>query len=244
MTAAIGAIGVLGSREIGRLVAFGAIASVGTLLTAISLFTPESAAAAIYYIVHSTLTAAALFLIADMVMERQSGDIAPQPVMAQSGLISALFFVAAIAMAGMPPLSGFLGKLLVLDAARDHALAPWVWAVILVSSLVTLLGLARAGTAIFWKSHGLQTRVGHLAATPQSAPSTALTFVAVIGLLILVAVYTVASGPVMRYAEATAADLFDRNTYLKTVMANRDRPVGKDNKDSSPKQDKQSEETH
>ena len=244
MTAAIGAIGVLGSREIGRLVAFGAIASVGTLLTAISLFTPESAAAAIYYIVHSTLTAAALFLIADMVMERQGSDIAPQPVMAQSGLISALFLVAAIAMAGMPPLSGFLGKLLVLDAARDHALAPWVWAVILVSSLVTLLGLARAGTAIFWKSHGLQTRVGQLAATPQSAPSTALTFVAVIGLLILVAVYTVASGPVMRYAEATAADLFDRNTYLKTVLANRDRPVGKDNKDSSPKQDKQSEETH
>ena len=146
----------MGSREIGRLVAFGAITSVGTLLTAISLFTPESAAAAIYYIVHSTLTAAALFLIADMVMERQGGEIAPKPVMAQSGLISALFFVAAIAMAGMPPLSGFLGKLLVLDAARDHALAPWVWAVILISSLVTILGLARAGTQFSGNPTGLK----------------------------------------------------------------------------------------
>ena len=258
MTAAIGAIGVLGSREIGRLVAFGAITSVGTLLTAISLFTPESAAAAIYYIVHSTLTAAALFLIADMVMERQGGEIAPKPVMAHSGLISALFFVAAIAMAGMPPLSGFLGKLLVLDAARDHALAPWVWAVILISSLVTILGLARAGTAIFWKSHGLETPEGYVAEAPQDAPSNALTFVTVTGMLMLLALYTVAAGPVMRYAEATAADLFDRSAYVETVLANRDRPVGDTNEahmhdtfhqadhneNSYPQKDKQSEESH
>ena len=89
----------------------------GTLLIAISLFTQTAAAAALYYLVHSTLAAALLFLVADLVMERQGPvDPAVSKPMPQTGLISALFFAAAIALAGMPPLSGFLGKLLVLDA--------------------------------------------------------------------------------------------------------------------------------
>ena len=41
-------------------------------------------------------------------------------------------------------------------AAREHDLVWWIWAVILIGSLVTIIGLARAGTLIFWKSHGLQ----------------------------------------------------------------------------------------
>ena len=62
----------------------------------------------------------------------------------------------------------------------------------------------------------------------------------------------------MRYAEATAADLFDRSAYVETVLANRDRPVGDaneahkhdtfhqadHNEDSYPQKDKQSEESH
>jgi len=236
LTVAIGAIGVLGSKEIGRLMSFGAITSVGTLLTAIALFTPEATAAALYYTVHSTLAAATLFLVADMVRQRQGDDIAPKPVMAQSGLISVLFFIAAIATAGMPPLSGFLGKLLILDAARDNTLAVWVWAVILTSSLITIMGFARAGTMIFWKSHGLprddsmaepkieveQRNPDDDARTP---PTPALPFVATFGLLAGLVALTLFAGPVMRYTSATAGDLFAPQAYIETVLANRDRPV-------------------
>jgi multicomponent K+:H+ antiporter subunit D len=49
----------------------------------------------------------------------------------QNGLFAALFFAAAIAMAGMPPLSGFLGKLLVLDALRGAGVIGWAWTAIL-----------------------------------------------------------------------------------------------------------------
>ena len=66
-TLAVGSVGLLGAREIGRLMAFGAIASMGTLLVAIALFTPQATAAAVYYAIHSTLAAALMFLVADMI---------------------------------------------------------------------------------------------------------------------------------------------------------------------------------
>ncbi|MDE4099087.1 MULTISPECIES: monovalent cation/H+ antiporter subunit D [Rhodobacterales] len=227
LTLAVGAIGVLGAREIGRLVAFGAITSMGTLLTAVALFTPDSVGAALYYTVHSTLATAFLFLVADMVMERQGGEIAPKPVMKQSGLIAALFFGGSIAMAGMPPLSGFLGKLLVMDAARGHDLVWWIWGVILVSSLITIIGLARAGSLIFWKSHGLapqedaesEVEADDTEEAPvQAQRGSSLPFVASFGLLAGLILLTVFAGPMMDYAEATSAQLFAPDAYIDTVL--------------------------
>lgn len=228
LTLAVGAIGVLGSREIGRLVAFGAIASMGTLLIAVALFTPQATAAALYYTVHSTLAAALLFLVADLVMERRGGAIIAQRPMGQTGLIASLFFVGAIAMAGMPPLSGFVGKLLVMDAARDHDLVWYIWAVILVGSLITIIGLARAGSEIFWKSHDashIDDPEPELAADDDPsevdhgvAPTPTLPFIACFALLAGLVLLTVFAGPMMDYTEATAAQLFDPNLYIDAVL--------------------------
>ncbi|MFV0514171.1 MAG: monovalent cation/H+ antiporter subunit D [Jhaorihella sp.] len=241
-TLAVGSVGILGAREIARLVAFGAIASVGTLLIAVSLFTPQAAAAAIYYTVHSTLAAAALFLIADLVMERRGGAIAVGPPMPQSGLIAAFFFVGAIAMVGMPPLSGYVGKLLVMQAALGTPQVWWTWAVILVSSLIALAGMARAGSILFWKPFDpRQAASGTAHSGPDSAPGSgpgsgpgqtsgsdpeppaappvpALPFVAVSALLAGLVALTVLAGPAMDYADATAAQLFAPADYIGAVL--------------------------
>ena len=75
--------------------------------------------------IHSTLSAAALFLVVDLVAARRGGDfwLRLRPAIGNTGLISALFFATGIAVVGLPPLSGFLGKLMILDAlrARDPA---------------------------------------------------------------------------------------------------------------------------
>ena len=68
VTIAIGAVGVLGARRLMPLIAFSVVGSMGTLMIAISAFTPEATTAALYYLVHSTFAAAALFLIADLVV--------------------------------------------------------------------------------------------------------------------------------------------------------------------------------
>ncbi len=225
ITLAIGTIGILGSQHIARMIAFCAIASMGTLLIAISLFTEEDTAAALFYIVHSTFATALLFLVADLVMQRQGGSIEAKPPMPQSGLISSLFFVGAIALAGMPPLSGFIGKLLVLDASRDAPDANAIWAVILISSFVTIVGLARAGSLIFWKSHDAQHCTetdtednSEFAPRPAPEPQPGLAFSAIFGAVLALVLLTLFAGPVLEYSRQTASQLFAPQQYIDAVM--------------------------
>ncbi|WP_296428299.1 monovalent cation/H+ antiporter subunit D [Yoonia sp.] len=212
---AIGMIGVLAARKLDRLVAFSVIGSMGMVMVSISLFTPAGMAAALYYIVHSTLAGAMLFLIADLVRTgRANLDLTPQPPVAGNALTAALFFTGAIAMAGLPPLSGFLGKLLVLDAARDSDLVVWIWVTVLGASLVSIVGFARAGSILFWKAHAVDA-TDQTNMMPRPA---ALSYVAVSGLIALLAAHTVFAGQVHGYTTTMAARLFAPAPYIATVL--------------------------
>lgn len=212
---AIGMIGVLAAKRLDRLAAFSVIGSMGMVMISISLFSPEGIAAALYYIVHSTLAGAALFLICDLVRTgRADLNLTPQPPIAGTALTAALFFAGAIAMAGLPPLSGFIGKLLVLDAAVGSDLVVWIWAIVLGSSLISILGFARAGSIVFWKAHSVQPAEG----TPEMQRPTTLSYVAVGGLLSLLAAHTIFAGQVHSYTSTIAAQLFDPQPYISIVL--------------------------
>ncbi len=210
---AIGMIGVLGARKLDRLVAFSVIGSMGMVMIAISLFTPDGIAAALYYIVHSTLAAATLFLVADLARAgRANLWLSAQAPVAGAALTAGLFFAGAIAMTGLPPLSGFLGKLMILRASFTSDIAAWVWAVILISSLISVVGFARAGSVVFWKAQSVD-RTDHPAERP--AP---LAYAAIGGLLALLVLHTVFAGPMHRYMIATSAQLFAPEPYISTVV--------------------------
>jgi multicomponent K+:H+ antiporter subunit D len=129
------------------------------------------------------------------------------PPVAQGGLLAALFFAGAIALAGMPPLSGFIGKLLILQAAHDHIAT--VWPVILATSLLMILGFAAAGSTLFWKAPASPRPVG-----PKPPAPAALPFAAVFGLLACLVGLTVFAGPVMRSLNATSAGLYGPAPYI------------------------------
>ncbi|MDU8910033.1 monovalent cation/H+ antiporter subunit D [Aestuariicoccus sp. MJ-SS9] len=216
---AIGMIGVLAARHLDRLVAFAVIGSMGMVMVSIAMFTEAGIAAALYYIVHSTLAAAALFLITDLVRAgRESLHLSAMPPVAGAALTAAVFFVAAIAMTGLPPLSGFVGKLQILDAAFDTSYVVWVWAVILTSSLIAVVGFARAGSTVFWKAQSLAPDTdSDTGAEPAPAPS-ALSYVAVGGLLALLVAHTVFAGPVSGYMSSISSQLFAPDAYVSTVL--------------------------
>jgi multicomponent K+:H+ antiporter subunit D len=218
LTLGAGTLGILGARKIGKLVAFSAIASMGTLLIAISLFTETATGAAIYYIIHSTFATAMMFLVADLIVSRRGGGIAPETPMAQNGLIASLFFAGAIALAGMPPLSGFIGKLLVMDGARDADNWALIWGVILVASLVSVVGFARAGSLIFWKAYEAEGADPADQPSRQTPAAASLPFVAIFGLLTGLVLLSVFAGPVHEYASATAGQLFDPSGYIDAVL--------------------------
>jgi multicomponent K+:H+ antiporter subunit D len=207
VTLVVGAVGVLGATTLPRLVAFGGIASMGTAFLAIGAFTPQTTAAALYYMVHSTLATAILFLVADLVTRRRTHARldATAPPIAQAGLISALFLAGAVAMAGMPPLSGFIGKLLILDAFR--AQTALVWSVVLGSSFLMILGYARAGSRLFWKASALE-------AQPEDPRAEGLAFTATFGLLAALVALTVLAGPITDWLAETARTLHAPDGYI------------------------------
>lgn len=212
---ALGALGVLSARKLDRLVTFSVIGSMGMVMVTISLFTPMSTAAALYYIVHSTFAAAALFLIVDLVRTgRDDLRLVAMPVMAGAVTTSALFFVAAIAMTGLPPLSGFLGKLLVLGSAYQTEAVTWVFAVVLVSSLVSIVGFSRAGSILFWKAKAIERDPD---ATLPAGPSI-LSYTAAGGLIALLIAHTVFAGPLHRYMISTAGQLYAPEPYVSIVL--------------------------
>ncbi len=212
---AIGMVGVLAAKRLDRLVAFSVIGSMGMVMISISLFSPEGIAAALYYIVHSTLAGATLFLISDLVRTgRADLNLTPQPPVAGAALTAGLFFVGAIAMAGLPPLSGFLGKLLVMDAALGTDPVVWIWVIVLSSSLISIVGFARAGSVLFWKATSVEPSEG---APLMPCPAT-MSYVAVGGLISLLAAHTVFAGQVHSYTSTMAAQLFAPEPYISIVV--------------------------
>ncbi|MFY0617562.1 monovalent cation/H+ antiporter subunit D [Shimia sp.] len=224
VTVAVGAFGVLAAKRMMPLLSFAVVGSMGTLMLAVAAFTPEAIATALYYLVHSTFAAAALFLLADLAgSQRQDDRLVQQAPMVQNGLFAALFFAAAIGMAGMPPLSGFLGKLLVMDAVRDMDWMAAAWAAILIGSLITIVGFARAGSVVFWKATAQipsedtpnewvppETQEGTRASVVQVIPvATALTMLAVLAAL---------AGPLATYFDGAAQQLFDVDHYVDAVL--------------------------
>src|SRR3989344_5697166 len=144
LTLALGVIGALAAVSLQGLLAYLVVVSVGTLLAGIAIGTEQALAAALYYLVHSTWVAGGLFLLADLIA-RQRGDkqalLVQGPALQNPHLLGGLFFFGAIAVAGLPPLSGFIGKLLLLRSLEPGVQALMLWSVVLGGGLLTLVAL-------------------------------------------------------------------------------------------------------
>ncbi|KAF7774477.1 multicomponent K+:H+ antiporter subunit D [Pseudoalteromonas citrea] len=156
-TIVMGAIGVLASQDLRKLVANLVIVSVGTLVALVAVQTVEASAAAIYYLVHSTMVTAALFILADLI-GRQRGKVADRitvgrPV-TQPILLGFGFVIAAVAAIGMPPLSGFIAKIWLLKATFNSEYGIVFWPLYLLASLALLVGISKAGSTVFWHHKG------------------------------------------------------------------------------------------
>ncbi|HSP32473.1 MAG TPA: monovalent cation/H+ antiporter subunit D, partial [Halomonas sp.] len=155
ITLAAAGIGVMAARDLRLLVAYLVLISVGTLLAGVGMRSPQAISALLYYLIHTTLITGGLFLLAEMI-GLQRGKAGTRLVkgrpMVQGTALALLFFVGAIAVAGLPPLSGAFGKALMLNAA-EGAQRLWLWPLLLLTSLTALIALSRAGSTLFWRSH-------------------------------------------------------------------------------------------
>ncbi|WP_425260881.1 monovalent cation/H+ antiporter subunit D [Rubrivivax sp. RP6-9] len=212
-TSVVGVLGALAAHTLPRLVAWLTVASVGTVLAALGLFGAAAWSAALYYMANSTLVIAGLFLLAELVAA-QRGEVGarlePASPVAQPALLGTLLLLAAASTAGLPPLPGFIGKLMLLQAAQPHAAAVAVWVVVLLVGFLTLVGLARAGSILFWS-----VRRELPSAASGASPRLVLATVALLGLGVAMSAF---AAPLQRYTDAAAAQLLDRRAYAEAVL--------------------------
>lgn len=211
VTLAFGVLGVAAARRLRTMVAYLVVVSVGTILAPVALGTVDGLAGALYYMIHSTFITGALFLVADLIASMRGGAedaLDEGPAIASPGWLSVVFFVAAIVVVGLPPTSGFVGKVLVLDAFVGHSEMAWAWTVVLGGSLLTIVALSLAGSRLFWRTEG-ETVEG-----PMERPGRAT---APVALLALVAGWTAFAGPAHDYLRDAAEQVRDRRAYFDAV---------------------------
>lgn len=213
LTLALGALGVLSATGLRRQVAYLVVVSVGLLLTAFGLWSGPGISAGLYYLAHSTLAAGAFFLLADQIAIGR-GELAdrlnPGPELPRAALLGALFFAASVLVAGLPPLSGFIGKLLVVRAALADPAWAWVMGLVLASGLLSVVALARSGSLLFFRAAPGPTR-------PAVAPS-AHGLLPAIGLLALCLGLLLGARPILDFNRETADQLLHPQRYVVAVL--------------------------
>jgi multicomponent K+:H+ antiporter subunit D len=213
ITAIAGFAGVFGARSLSEQAAYAVIGSTGTLLISVAGWQVDTLGAALYYLVHSTLAGAALFLVADVVSRRRvsfADKASPGPAFPQRQIAGLLFMTAAIAATGLPPLSGFIGKLLILESVADNPGWGWAWGTILGTTLIGVIGFARTGSAVFWKETApVEPRTPAVSRADMAAP--------VIAIALLVAL-SAAAGPATAYGNAAAAQILDSSATARAVL--------------------------
>jgi len=214
-TSVLGVLGALAAHSLGRLVAYLTVSSVGTILAGVGLFTPATLSAALYYTLHSTVVIAGLFLLVEL-MAAQRGEaqdrLRPAVAVREPLLLGVMMIFGAASAAGLPPLPGFLGKLMVLESSHGLPAQAWVWSVVLLVGFFTIVGLARAGVVVFWHVQPEEH------ADAQGSGSSPKLLTATWALMVITLAMAVLAAPVKRYTDDAANQLADTSAYVRAVL--------------------------
>jgi multicomponent Na+:H+ antiporter subunit D len=154
-TMVIGILGAVAQTDIRRILSFTLVSHIGYMVFGIALATAAGLAGAIFYVVHHIAIQTTLFLVAGLV-ERQGGSTSVDRLggLAKAApLLAVLYFVPAMNLAGIPPFSGFIGKLGLLEAGVADG--GWLPLVLVgggaLTSLLTLVAISRVWNRAFWR---------------------------------------------------------------------------------------------
>jgi multicomponent Na+:H+ antiporter subunit D len=225
LTMMIGVFGAVAQHDMRRLLSFHIISQIGYLLMGLALFTASAMAGLIYFLVHVALAKSTLFLVSGAVKQL----LGSYELAKTGGLwvlkpgLAVLFGIAAMALAGIPPFSGFLGKLALVEAglAVDQVL---IVLIALGVSLLTLYSMLKIWNATFWRPLPTDEQPvadGTAAVTPEHVASIRLSVMVVAPIILLVACtvgLTVAAGPVFDLVDEAAAQLMRPAGYIEAVL--------------------------
>ncbi len=215
VTMIIGVMGAIAQADMKRILSFHIVSQIGYMVAGVGMGTTAAIAATIFFVIHQIPIKTSLFLV-EGIVEGATGTSRLDDVggMARrSGWLAALFMLPALSLAGLPPFSGFVGKLGLVAAGVDAR--QWgLIAVALVGSLFTLVSMVKIWTGVFW---------GNVMPTPpplgrgilrQHRIEAGATF-ACVGLGLAIAV---GAGPLYNLCVSAAEATLDPAQYIAAVL--------------------------
>lgn len=150
-TVIMGSIGAIAYTDMKKVLIYNIIIAVGVIVLGLSMMDQTGSIGALYYLVHDMIIKAALFMLIGFIIYRTGQTRAENT----GGLIKVhpwtgwMFLIASLALAGVPPLSGFYGKFYIVQSLilNGHIISAII---VLVSSLAVLYSVIRIFIMVFW----------------------------------------------------------------------------------------------
>ena len=245
LTLVVGILGAIAQLDIKRLLSFTLISHIGYLIFGVAMASKAGYAATTYYIAHHIIVQTTLFLAVGLI-ERQGGTtslLRLGGLLKKAPWIAVLTFIPLLNLGGIPPFSGFIGKIALFEAAAElgTAEAYWLIGVGAVVSLLTLYALLRAWGLAFWRSPnqtptvtntlGFKSVLSQLDAqehveVQERRDIPKLMSWATGGMVTVSLALTVFAGPLFTYATAAGETLMSPQTIIDAVLNNPDSGQG------------------
>jgi multicomponent Na+:H+ antiporter subunit D len=233
LTMVIGVLGAVAQADIKRMLSFTLVSHIGYMILGVSLGTAAGTAAAIYYIVHHIVVQSTLFLAAGLI-ERQGGSTSITKLgglLKAAPVIAVLYFIPALNLGGIPPFSGFIGKLALFEASATQG-TPLAYVLIgagALVSLLTLYALVRVWNMAFWRpSRDVEGYESTLLSNVSEAPhapvvqatrtTPKLMVAATAGMVVVSLGLTVFAGPLYAISARAGQSLESPTSYIDIVF--------------------------
>ena len=239
LTMVVGILGAIAQTDIKRILSFTLVSHIGYMVFGIALSTEDGLSAAIYYVGHHIIVQTTLFLVVGLI-ERQAGSSSLRrlgSLAVASPVLGVTFLIPALTLGGIPPFSGFVGNLAVVQAGADVG-GTLVWMLVggsMLTSLLTLYVVVRVWSKAFWRPRADAPEGGLALAKPlallpsdeyvefverEEVGRMPMSMLApTVGLVVVSLLMTVFAGPLLGITDRAAADLVVRHEYVDTIPA-------------------------
>lgn len=218
-TMVIGVLGPIAQNDFRRILSFHIVSQVGYMILAIALYSPAAIAAGIFYILHNILAKTNLFIISGVVF-RMKGSYELDKlgsVYKVYPLVGLIFLISAMALAGIPPFSGFWGKYLIAKAGFDLD-EYWIIGIALFVGLLTLFSMTKIWNAVFWKDQKERDFEAEDAYTQLSLSKKAAIFAPSVIVAGGILVFSFFVEPIYELALRASNELLDKSAYIEAVL--------------------------
>ncbi|MCF8231883.1 MAG: hypothetical protein K9J27_06800 [Bacteroidales bacterium] len=209
-TMVVGGMAASTQYDTRRILSYHIISQIGYMVMGLGIFTPLAIAGAVYFMIHNMIAKTNTFLVAGMI-QKVKGSFDPKNIgglFTESPFLAVLFIIPAFALAGIPPLSGFFGKFILIKAGIESG-QYLITAVAVLTGLLTLYSMIKIWNEAFLKKGEADSETKKLTFS-EALPSVILGLISV-----LMGIF---AAPVFDFASEAAEVLMENTKYIESVL--------------------------